>query len=357
MKVAFLIWSGGEVFGGQERRYLRLAEYLAFSGLEEAVVLAHKRTMPAVASILPERSALPVVFFGGRGSLAADIADLQRHLSKVRPDHLHVCLSPGKASAVATLLCPLTPVSIAMTDSLYLQSTSRLDRICAAVSCRMAKSIDCLSPGVKSLLLSVVGAGLEHKMRVTPGSFTDLSRVKESLDRDIDVVTMARFVPGKGYELLAEAADELRGVNLHMCGFGPMDLSALPFKSYRTDDPFGIMAQSKVFLSIQRDNNYPSQSTLEAMASGCAIIATDVGETRRFLDESCAVLIPNDPKALSDAIRSLLNDSTKMAALAANARKKVFSEHSIERYASHFLEQVVGVRSAQGTLTASRVSA
>jgi glycosyltransferase involved in cell wall biosynthesis len=101
-----------------------------------------------------------------------------------------------------------------------------------------------------------------------------------------------------------------------------------------------VLARTKIFVSLQRYENYPSQSLLEAMASGCAVIATDVGDTRLLLDESCALLIPRDADALAAAIRSLLDDGPRRAALGEAARARVLKDHTVERFAVYFKELV-----------------
>ena len=104
------------------------------------------------------------------------------------------------------------------------------------------------------------------------------------------------------------------------------------------------MAQTKIFLSLQKTNNYPSQSLLEAMASGCAIIATDVGETRRLLDETRSILIPYDAVYLKSAIEKLMNDQALRLQLGKAARVHVTKTQTVERYAEYFLRDVVQIQ-------------
>ena len=69
--------------------------------------------------------------------------------------------------------------------------------------------------------------------------------------------------------------------------------------------------ESSVFLAISPVENFLSNSLLEAMASGLAIIATDVGETRNIIkDGETGILVPpRDPLALAQAILSILSRS------------------------------------------------
>jgi len=62
---------------------------------------------------------------------------------------------------------------------------------------------------------------------------------------------------------------------------------------------------------------------LEAMASGLAIIATDVGETRNIIkNNENGILVPaKEPKALASAVLSLLSNRGLQRDLSKNAIK------------------------------------
>jgi len=69
-------------------------------------------------------------------------------------------------------------------------------------------------------------------------------------------------------------------------------------------------------------------SLLEAMAAGCAVVATDAGEDGRALD-GAGVVIPVHPlrPALDEALRSLVSDAALRARLGGAARRR-----AVERY-------------------------
>jgi glycosyltransferase involved in cell wall biosynthesis len=80
------------------------------------------------------------------------------------------------------------------------------------------------------------------------------------------------------------------------------------------------------------------------MVSGCAIIATDVGETRKLLDETCAVLIPYDPVILAETITYLLKNHSHRKKMAENAQRKALSEHTVDRFSNYFLQYIIGIK-------------
>jgi len=113
------------------------------------------------------------------------------------------------------------------------------------------------------------------------------------------------------------------------------------------DRPREVLARSAIFVSLQTMDNYPSQALLEAMACGCAVVATDVGTTRKLVTPDTGVVVPPDPDAVADAISSLIADPARTRRMGCAGREMVLREHSIERYAEHIerlYEVAAGVR-------------
>jgi glycosyltransferase involved in cell wall biosynthesis len=73
------------------------------------------------------------------------------------------------------------------------------------------------------------------------------------------------------------------------------------------------------------------------MACQNAIVATDVGQTWRIVDEAVGVRTTPDPQALADGITSLLSDPSRLAACGAAARRRVVERYSPEPYVDGLL--------------------
>ncbi len=72
---------------------------------------------------------------------------------------------------------------------------------------------------------------------------------------------------------------------------------------------------------------------LEAMAHGCAVVTTPVGQVAELV-EGCGVLVPvGDADALADALHRLLGDPEEVARLADAGRARVRGRYSAERVA------------------------
>jgi glycosyltransferase involved in cell wall biosynthesis len=106
-----------------------------------------------------------------------------------------------------------------------------------------------------------------------------------------------------------------------------------------TERPVERLRSAAVFVSLQSSDNYGSQSLLEAMGSGCAIVATDVGETRRIVTAEVGRLVDSSVEALTDALSTLLRDPVETARMGASASRIARTEYSADRYAE-FLESL-----------------
>jgi glycosyltransferase involved in cell wall biosynthesis len=81
--------------------------------------------------------------------------------------------------------------------------------------------------------------------------------------------------------------------------------------------------ESAIFLITSTLENFLSNCLLEAMSSGLAVIATDVGETRSIIEngENGILVPPSQPRALASAILSLLSNRSLYYDLSKNAIK------------------------------------
>lgn len=78
-----------------------------------------------------------------------------------------------------------------------------------------------------------------------------------------------------------------------------------------------------IFLNTTNYDNTPV-SVIEAMASGCCIVTTNVGGIPCLLDDGFDALLvpPNDPQAMAIAVKRILTEPGLAESLSANARKK-----------------------------------
>jgi glycosyltransferase involved in cell wall biosynthesis len=150
------------------------------------------------------------------------------------------------------------------------------------------------------------------------------------------VLTVARLAPQKGLDLLCDAAALLAAdgagpaVVWAVAGDGPLapdleeriereDLPVRPLG--RRDDVPDLLAAADVVVSTSAWEGQPL-GVQEALGVGAAVVATDVGGTAEVTGDA-AVLVPyGDAQALAGAVRALLADPERRAALQVAARER-----------------------------------
>jgi glycosyltransferase involved in cell wall biosynthesis len=110
----------------------------------------------------------------------------------------------------------------------------------------------------------------------------------------------------------------------------------------RRSDTAAIYAALDLYLLPSLTEAFP-MALLEAMASGCAVLAADVGEVARMLDQGrCGQVIRGDaPEPWAAALAPLLQDAAGVAALGAAAaagRERVVALYSSRAMAGRYLE-------------------
>lgn len=227
------------------------------------------------------------------------------------------------------------------------------------------KWIDFLSPSIQKNLLHIFGSNqpLFNCATISPCSFSyvaDMLFAKSNIGLDtlpekiIDVLFLSRFIKGKGIDLLLHAIkildDKKLACEFLIAGFGPLEeeikkitenLFHVKCKILYAKNSIEVLQQSKIVLSIQQYENYPSQILLEAAACGTAVIATDVGDTRMICNENNSLLINSDPHILASAIETLIENTTLRNTLSQQLYKDVMENHSVENFSEYFVKNIM----------------
>ena len=293
-------------------------------------------------------SALAARVLGPRGALRLGLLGrVFPSLLSGRYRHVHLVHDPGNLSTLfARLSSLIPPFSLTVADSRHSYGDEHLPPLVKAAA------VDCLSEDIadhvrRHLPRPDGPAPTESLVKVAPCSFADYPAVIPPYEsRGIDVVFAARFTTGKGLDLLERMEPLPTGISLHVLGqpaSGPDGFTPTVdgAEVYFAPNLPSVLGRARVFLSLQDEENYPSQSLLEAMSVGCAVVATDVGLTRKLVDETTGLLIPRSPKALREAILRLTDDPAWAESLGAAGAVKVRAEHTIDRFADYFIDEVL----------------
>ena len=214
----------------------------------------------------------------------------------------------------------------------------------------LADYIDLLNPTGISFVSKHIKKG---KLSITPGTFTDLKVFKPQTKRKTIVYAAARLEESKNPKLfiegINECKDEIRenGYYVYLLGKGKEEQYLRDYISQNRlsqivelvgyDKTSKYLPTASVFFSLQKLENYPSQSLAEAAASGCFLIITDVGDSRKCADDSFAAFINDDPKKLAEELKRYISFSEEeKEQVIMNARKFSEENYSIEKSKAYF---------------------
>ncbi len=217
--------------------------------------------------------------------------------------------------------------------------------------------IDFLSPfildGVKKRNINIDSS----KVSVAPCSFIDYSKSSVGKKDVMQIAFASRMEPDKNPMLYLETAKIVLSthpdVKFHILGEGSL---VNEIKAFIADNkleekilfrfhpnPLEIFAESSIFVSLQSGTNYPSQSMIEAMACGNAVIASNTGDTHLLINETNGILVELELKELVDALLKLIGDKEQTLIKGTSARKFVLKNHTIERYIEYFTDILISV--------------
>lgn len=286
-----------------------------------------------------------------------------RVLRRLQPDVVHLILAPSFFAYAPLFLALPFPVVLTLSGELryvrHFYGPAKRAVVRFAIA-RAHALVVCSADEMDNLRMVSPG----HAPRaVLLDNFTDVNRFVPAAAKQHTVVFAARLHPEKGALLFVDAIARARprldlGVRVLLLGTGEMAAAvAQRLKQHGlvqtvereyTTDLAPILATSSVFVSCQQHENLGSSSLLEAMACENAVVATDVGQTWRIVDEAVGVRTAPDPQALADGLTALLNDPARLAACGAAARRRVVERYSPEPYVDQLVDVYALARSRVG---------
>lgn len=173
---------------------------------------------------------------------------------------------------------------------------------------------------------------------IDPGPYSDAEKLR-STENNINVTYIGRLESVKGVDDFLAASVPLKkefpSLQIQVVGWHKDNHPLVEqyrhnvtFTGLRDDIP-EILKQSDIFVLPSHSEGL-SNALMEAMSSGCACIASDVGGNRFLIQNGISgFLFPaGDREALAAHIRRLLNDPHKLEALGEAARERIEKEFS-----------------------------
>lgn len=184
----------------------------------------------------------------------------------------------------------------------------------------------------------------------------DINRPRRS------IVFLSRFIPAKGGAELIEAFAKVRtdfpDLQLIMAGDGPSRAhweslaeglqlkDTIVFTGYvRGRNKMGYLADAEIFaLPTTHPEGMPN-AILEAMASGCAILATPVAGIRDVVEHNANgyLISDRDVSLIEEGLRSLLSDRRRLREIGIVNHKKAWSNWASEIISRRILRHYEGM--------------
>lgn len=315
-------------------------------------IMGHARALEADVRLNPLSFLLAPSFLASAAFNLLEVAKKQR--SEIIYAHWVIPNGPSAAWVAKQLRLPLM-ISLHGSD-IFVAKKNFLFRAAARWAFRQAKSVSACSPELRAGALDLDAPKNTTRLvpyGVDPVKFHPNQRSNEFRDQlglkpnELAIGSIGRMVHKKGFELLIRAfaavIHDLPHARLVIGGSGPLlaPLKELA-RSLRVEDAViftGNVAWDDVpvFLASLDLFVLPSKKDsagnldglpnvlLEAMASGVAVIASDIGGVRLAVEDhvSGRIFTPGDEHGLANQIMELLQQPDLRETLAAQARTKV----------------------------------
>jgi phosphatidylinositol alpha-mannosyltransferase len=335
--------------GGVQGQVLGLARELRAKG-HEVRVLGPCDGPPPDAGVTPLGRSVPTAANGSVAPLAPDPSAQLRTIRALRDEafdvvHLHEPCAPGPAlTALMTETAPLVGTfHAAGTSAPYRYLGWGLKRLTKRLDRRVA-----VSPDAMALAQTHLGGRYELLFN---GIEVDRFRSVEPYPNEGPTVFfLGRHEPRKGLDTLLTAVRDLPGdVRVWVGGDGPQSAE---LKARFADDPriewLGRISDHDRAARMRGCTVYCSPSVrgesfgmvlLEAMAAGCALVASDLDGHRNVATDCVdALLAPvGDAEALAKSLARVLEDEGLRAELVAGGHRRA-EELSMSRLADRYLE-------------------
>ena len=212
-------------------------------------------------------------------------------------------------------------------------------------------AMDALDILVKPMRDMLIRNGfISERLYVAPCSFTDYSRTYIAKKKR-NVLFLARFIECKHPEMFI---DMLRFIPWHtlysakfvMMGSGPMyeqvkelgqqyiKKNILEITGYIAN-PIEYLAEGIIFVQTTDCEAHGTQSLLEAMACGNAVVTTDVLGIEEIVTPDVGFRVEHSPGAFAEKVNFLLNNFELAVRMGERARQRVICNQNIGNYAEY----------------------
>jgi glycosyltransferase involved in cell wall biosynthesis len=289
--------------------------------------------------------------------LLSESLHLRRLIRRHRPDilHLHWVLPQGLAALVSGRRVPWVVTTLG--GDVYALRGALSQRLKSAVL-RRARAVTAQNEDMRRRLIELGARPASTYVQVPGADIVGMRKLAPAADEQIPgrLLFVGRLVEKKGVAVLLEASRRLPATlpwTLEIIGDGPLadDLKSqsagLPVTfsgSASREELAHAYARSSVVVvpsvpATSGDQDGLPTVLLEAMGAGRTVVASDLpGINEAVTDGQTGLLVrPNDPDALTQALRTALADDGLRDRLAAAAQRRS-DDYTIEACSQRFVE-------------------
>ena len=206
---------------------------------------------------------------------------------------------------------------------------------------RRSAAVMTVSDFSKSELIATLGVPAEH-VRVSGEGWQHLERIpaepsvlsRHGLTPRGYVLAVSSLAPHKNFRVVARALEHLQGCSLPVVVAGAVDdrvfdgasqaaLGSLKRLGYVSDEELrALYEQAALFVHPSSYEGF-GIPPLEAMASGCPVLASSAGALPEVCGDAALYFRPDDPVELAALIRRLASDPAERAALVQRGYERV----------------------------------
>jgi glycosyltransferase involved in cell wall biosynthesis len=351
-----------------------LVDSPTWGGAETYVTLLLRRLPERFACTLVATEPVPAPLAAAaqaRGRLVAvagrwrRVPALARTLAATRPDLVHVNLIDPHANRVLLGAAGAGPAPAVATAHMTGTVGSGPGRGALARLYRRLAAVVAVSAEIRDLLAGRLGLppGLVRVVRNGVEPLAQAPGRRAAGAGPMVIGGVGRLTRQKGFDLLVEATRQLVGegwpVEVRLAGAGrererlATAAAGLPVRlAGFTGDVPGFLAGLDLFCLPSRAEGLPL-ALLEAMMAGLPCLATAVGEVPAAVGDAALVIPPDDPDALTAALRRLLGDPRLRAELARRARALALRDFHVARMAAATVAVYDQVLAGHGRLATS----
>jgi len=211
-----------------------------------------------------------------------------------------------------------------------------------------------ISPS-KHLAGLMEGWGIDsNKITVIPNSVdSELFKPDSRVEKEYDVITVARLVEWKGIRELIEVTKAL-SLRLLIVGSGPQeselreiaqtDGADVVFAGEIQQGALPILINKSRFFVLNSKYEGSPHSLIEAMSSGACTIARSNTGTKELIDSGLNGILVDEEGSLLEELQNILKEEQKVSEIRSRAREKILNQYSRETLFQSIYELVADIK-------------